>query len=167
MNITVQVDGVTLDSVIRPPTEYSDGITIGTEVARQLVNTIIQDRDVWPHFRDRVTEIRDEEIRAQVTPLIADALGKTLQKTNAYGEPAGGTTTLSEVIVAEAKRLLTQPKDSYSRSGRTVLQDMVAEEVKQALGAEIADAVKQARELVSGQVGEMVAAAVADAMRKR
>lgn len=169
MNITVQVDDATLASVIHEAAEYSEGRgwTVGDEVARQLAQRIYSDRDVWPSFRDRVTQVRDEEIRAQVQPLITKALTNPLQRTNSYGEPAGGTTTLSEIIVAEAKRLVTRPKDDYSRSGRTVLHEMVEAEVKKALGTEIADAVKLARETVSGQIGTMVAAAVADGMRKR
>jgi hypothetical protein len=167
MDIRVQVNDVTLDSVISEANDYHDGITIGAVVAQQLAQRVINDHDAWPPFRDAVTQIRDEEIRAQVQPLITDALTKTLQKTNTYGEPTGQATTLSEIIVAEAKRLVTQPKDSYSRSGRTVLQEMVAAEVKAALSTEIADAVKKARELVAGQIGEMVSAAVAEGMRKR
>lgn len=166
MNITVQVDEATLATVISEATEYRDDITIGDAVARQLTDHVLHDRDVWPRFRDQVTQIRDEEIRAQVAPLITEALTKPLQKTNNYGEPTGQATTLSEVIVAEAKRLVSQPKDSYS-NGRTLLQEMVAEQVKAALGKEIADAVKQARAAVADQVGDMVAAAVAEGMRKR
>ncbi len=167
MNITVNVDEVTLQSLIREATEYSGPHTVGDEVASQIVTRILSDHDLWPPLRDKVTEVRDEVIREKVTPLIAETFARTLTKTNVYGEATGQTTTLSEVIVAEAKRIMTQPNDSYSRSRRTVLQEMVADEVKRALGAEIADAVKKARELVSGQIGDMVSAAVAEGLRKR
>ena len=63
--------------------------------------------------------------------------------------------------------MFTKQADSYSRSGQTVAQKIVAEEVATAFRSEVADAVKQARELVAGQIGEQVAAAVAEGMRKR
>lgn len=169
MEITVNVDEATLADVIHEARDdYGHDVTLGSEVARRLANHVIHDRETWPPFRDRVLQIRDEEIREQVRPLIAEALAKSLQQTNNFGEPTGQTTTLSEVIVAEAKRVMTQKAgDSYNRSNRTILQDMVAKEVQAALAKEIADAVKQARAEVASQIGGMVAAAVEQGMRQR
>lgn len=170
MNITVSVDEVTLESVVREV--YGDDgpepRTIGTEVAQLLANHVIRDRDVWPPFRDAVTHIRDEEIRKAVAPLIAEALTTPKQQTNSWGESTGPATTLSEVIVAEARTQLGQKTgDSYSSDRRTIVQKLVADEVTKAFGKVIAEEVAKARELVAGEIGQRVAAAVQEGLRKR
>ena len=167
MNITVQVDDVTLDSLIHGASEYGKGSTIGDEVAALALQRLLTDRDGWNSVASRVQAIRDEEIREAVRPLITDALTRPFRKTNSFGEPVGEETTLSALIVSEARAMFTKQADSYSRSGQTVAQKIVAEEVATAFRSEVADAVKQARELVAGQIGEQVAAAVSEGMRKR
>ena len=165
MNIDVTVEDVTLQTIVREATDYSDPLTLADKVADRIVSGLAND-DEYGTFTRRVMAIRDEEIRAAVQPLITEALIRPFDKTNTYGEPiAGSATTLSEIIVSEAKSLLTKPLDSYNRDKGTVVSKMIAEEVHKALGAEIADAVKQARAAVADQIGTQIAAAVKAGLR--
>ena len=163
MNITVQVDEATLDTIVREESEYSREVTVADLVAEKLAQRVINDQDAWRSFRDVVTEIRDDEIRAAVRPLIAEALSKPRQQTNAFGEPTGPETTLSDVIVAEARKMLTQP-GRYEQ--QTAVQKIVADEVRTAFQKVITDEVATARDMVSEQIGALVAQAVKNGIRK-
>lgn len=165
MNITVQVDEVSLASAIREGYD-DDGPTlrtIGDEVASLLVQRIVRDNDVWPPFREAVTQIRDDLIREAVAPLIAEALGRPIVKTTPYGDPVPGAagTTLAEIITDEARKALTAATgDSYTRDRDPLVRKLVAAEVQAAFSSVIADEVAKARDMVGDEIGEKVAAAV-------
>ncbi len=169
MNITVTVDEVTLATIVREG--YESQPTIADLVAGQIVRRLTEDHDQWDNISRRVHEIRDEEIRAAVLPLITEAITMPLQQTNVYGEPTGPETTLSQLIVAEARKQLGERADPYNHERGTVLSKTVAAEVKKAFAGEIADAVKQARDLVSAelgdQIGDQITAAVRAGLAKR
>jgi hypothetical protein len=171
MDINVTVSDVTLDTLVREADEYRDGggSTIADVVADKLVKRITSDGDTWTPLRDKITGIRDGEIRAAVAPLIAEALTKSLTLTNTWGEPTGKTTTLAEVIAAEARKQLTQPvNDSYHSSDkRSIVQKLVADEVRKAFADVVAAEVAKARDLVSAEIGQMVAASVKAGLAKR
>jgi len=165
MNINVTVEDVALDSLVREASEYERGATIADLVAVQIVQKLASTGDEWNALRSRFMEIRDREIEQAVRPLINDAITRNIQQTNSYGEPAGNPTTLSEVIVAEVRKLTTQ-KGNYqsTHNGRTLLQVIVAEQVKAAFTDLIKAEVAQARLEVSNQIGQMVSQAVEAAM---
>jgi hypothetical protein len=170
MNIEVTVSDVTLDSLIHESSEYENGgVSIGDRVASQIVHRLTSDRDVqYDRIRDRVREIRDEEIRDAVRPLIAEALSKPIQQANPYGEPVGSETTLTAIIVREAQEFMKRKAgDSYSRESRTVLQKMVADEVAAAFKTEVTEAVKSAREAVTAEIGKQAGDAIAAAVKAR
>jgi hypothetical protein len=170
MNITVNVDEVDLNTVIR---EYGeDGpVTLADLVASQIHAKLMQGGKAYDGIRERVNSIRDEEIREAVKPQIAEALSRPMRQSNLYGEPTGPETTLSALIATEARKLVTKPTDSYSRDNGTYLSQVIAAEVEKAFKAEIADAVKQARDAVTkelgGQIGSAITATVTEALRKR
>ena len=166
MNITVTVDEVTLDTIVH--SYDGDSVTVGDRVVQAITQHLVASKDVYPPLRDQVSKIRDEEIREQVRPLITEALTEPVQLTNQWGDPVPGAkqTTLREVIVAEARKQFTAKADSYSRSGQTILQKLVADEVTAAIRAVVADEVKRARAEVATQIGAMVAESVAAGMRK-
>ena len=150
MNITVNVDEISLDTAVGEVVRYGeDGEyvtghrTVADLVAEQVTARLMQD-DRWNSLRDRVLDIRKEVIRETLLPVIEEALTGAFRKTTNFGEPVGPEITMRQVIADEAKRLMTQPVDSYNRDKGTVLQQMVRKEVEAALGAEIRDAVKQA-----------------------
>ncbi|MFD6531551.1 hypothetical protein [Streptomyces sp. NPDC060184] len=173
MNIEVQVDEITLSTIVgeivsfdEDGEPYSDGggKTVADLVAERIVTKLVQD-ERWPSLRDRITQIRDEEIRAAVRPAIDEAINRPIKKTNHYGEATGQETTLSEVIVEEARKIMTQPADRYRSEQGTVLQQTVRAEVKNAFDTQIVDAVKTARDLVSGQIGTIVSEQIQAAVR--
>ncbi|MET9909762.1 hypothetical protein ABZZ74_23655 [Streptomyces sp. NPDC006476] len=173
MNIEIKVDDITLSTVVADVMSYDedgDLVPAGREktvadlVAERIVASVVRD-DRYPRLKERVTAIRDEEIRAAIRPAIVEAVTRPIKKTNGYGEPTGQVTTLSEVIVDEARKFMKEPADKYRREDGTVLQKLVRDEVHKAFGAEIADAVKQARELVAGELGDKVSDQITAAVR--
>ena len=166
MNIKVTVDEVTLATVLH---EYDgEQTTVGDQVVYAITERLAGDRDIYPELRTRVSQIRDEEIREAVRPLITAALTEPVQPTNSWGEvlPGAKFTTLRDVIVAEARKQFEHKADPYSRSGQTILQKVVADEVSAAFKTVVADEVKKAKAEVATQIGAMVAESVAAGMRK-
>lgn len=178
MNINITVDDVTLETLVgevvgfdEDGDTYTQGSkTVADMVADCIVLKLVGDKR-WPGLRDQVMEIRKEEIRAAVRPSIDEALARPIYKTNSYGERTGGQTTLSELIAEEARKQLTEPVDRYNRERGSLLEQAVRAEVKRAFQEEIADAVKQARDLVTKELGdtisEQIAVTVRQALAKR
>lgn len=174
MNITINVDEVSLSTAVaeiiqwdEEGDQYAKGEqTVADLVAAQIVAKLVGDRS-WPSLREQLLEVRKDVLREALTPVIEEAMTSVFQKTNGYGEPAGPKVTMREVIADEVKRLMTQPADSYNRDRGTVLEVTVRKEVESALGAEIRNAVKQAREQVSAEIGQMVAASVQAGLKAR
>lgn len=177
MNITVQVDKVTLASTVAEVLGYDEETgetypqgerTIGDAVAAQIVAAATKDSGRYRALIDNVTSIRAEMIREAIAPQIEQALTSPFRKTNQYGEATGQEGTLRELIIEEAQKAMTREVDgSGYRDRQTFIQKTVAEQVQKALGAEIADAVKAAREQVSKEIGSHVAAAVQAGLRSR
>ncbi|MFI6491270.1 hypothetical protein [Streptomyces sp. NPDC050564] len=173
MNIEIKVDDITLSTVVAEVVDFDedgDLVSSGKEntvahlVAEQIVARLVRD-DRYPRLRDKVTEIRDEEIRAAIRPSIVEAVNRPIKKTNGYGEATGQVTTLSEVIVDEARKYMKEPADKYRRENGTVLQQLVRSAVKEAFETEIADAVKQARDMVAAELGDTVSTQIAGAVK--
>lgn len=166
MEIKVVIDEVTLDTVVGDVVRYdedgdayTDGhATVADKVAQLITQEVIKSPS-WAPLCDRVTRIRDEEIREAVKPVIQEALQRPIKRTNWYGEPNGSDTTLSEIIVDEAKKTFTEVKDSY-RSKRPFITEVVQTEVQKAFGTYIQDEVKRAREAVAKELGNQVSSTV-------
>lgn len=171
MEIKVSVENIDLgdyiDSHYDEDGDRIPGGTLADAIARQLVDKFSRS-DLYHGFRDRVQAVRDEQIRAQLAPAIAEALANPIRRTNSYGEKVGEDTTLREVIVDEARKWLnTKADDRYGRSSsETNLQKMIRDAVQEAFANEIADAVKAAREAVPAQLGTTVSEMVADTVRQ-
>lgn len=175
MNITLNIDEISLATAVDQVAEYDDDgdligprdRTVGELVANMILERLVRDNH-WNRLRDQMLEVRREVIREALLPVVEKALSESFQKTNSYGEPIAGTqATMREVIADEARKLMTEPADSYHRDKGTRLQVMVRKEVEAALGAEVKDAVKQAREQVSAEIGAMVASAVQAGLKAR
>lgn len=173
MDIKVNVESIDLAEYIGSHyDEDGDRVPAGTladVIVHQLVEKFAKS-DSYRGLAERVQTIRNDEIRAQLAPVIAEALAKPIQTTNGYGERTGGETTLRELIAAEARRYLTERSEGYNAK-RTRLQVAVREAVDAGFRAEIAAEVKQAKEAVVTQLGatvaELVATAVREALAKR
>jgi hypothetical protein len=172
MNININVDDVDLKSVIADKGRYDDEegwiageVYLGNEIARLLVDRILADKTYGEQLGQRVRAIRDEEIRAAIAPAIADAVAAPIQQSNAYGEPTGKATTLREIIAADARKYLTEPADQYYRDRGSRLDRMVREAVAAAFQAELAAQVKEVRDAVLAEAGDLIGTQVQDAIR--
>lgn len=165
MELKVIIDTVTLDTVVGDVVRYdSDGdpytdgkSTVGDKVAELVKDAVVKSPE-YTSLRERVTRIREEEIREAVKPLIQQALQRPIQRTNSWGESTGRETTLSEIIMDEAKKVFTTSRDNYNK--QAFISEVVAKEVKAAFGTYIQDEVKKAREAVAKELGSKVSSAV-------
>lgn len=174
MNINVSVENINLDDYIDTHIDEDGdrvpGGTLRDAIVRQLVDKYSRS-DTWKGIAERVQAIRDDEIRAQLAPVVAEALNGPIDRTNSYGEKTGQTTTLREIIAAEARRYLNEPSERYNTDRTSRLQVEVRKAVAAAFKDEVAGAVQEVRDAVSAAVGgnftEMVSAAVSQALAKR
>lgn len=120
--------------------------------ARQMLATRSKDpgeeyaKTLASRIRERLNRIQDEEIRAQVRPLIVEALQQPLRKTNEFGDAIGPETTLRDLVVAEARTLWQKTEQSsHARSRETVLQKAVREEVENAFAKELRETIAAAK----------------------
>lgn len=166
MEIKVAIDDVTLDTIVgdviridEDGDEYVAGqATVGDKVAALIRDSVVK-RPEYTSLREKVTRIRDEEIREAVKPLIQEALQRPIKRTNSWGEATGTETTLSEIVMDEAKKVFTEVRDSY-RTKRPFIAEVVQAEVQKAFGTYIQDEVKKAREAVAKELGSKVSATV-------
>ena len=133
-------------------------------VAQRLTQTVITDESKR-HLYDRVARIRDEEIREQIRPLIAEALTRSIQPTDHYGNPKGEPTTLAEVITREAKTALTVPKEGgFGKPKRTLVQEVIADAVtvqfRKELGEDIEEGKKAVRAALRKEGAEVLRATI-------
>jgi hypothetical protein len=176
MDINVTVDGldrIDLTTVIAQRVRYDeDGerdvtsdVTLGERVAALVAAKLTKD-DEYPGLRKRYLDIRTEVIREMVTPIVAEAISGPIQKTNVYGEPTGATTSIRELIIAEASALLTKSADHYGRGSETVLQKFVREQIAATFTKELAAVVAKEKEKVVAAVRAKAADLIADAVKQ-
>jgi Arc/MetJ-type ribon-helix-helix transcriptional regulator len=174
VNITINVDEVTLDTIVGEVLGFDedgdpvtkDERTIADTVAEKITAALVKD-DRWDSMRKKVLEIRSEVIREALKPVVEQALTETFQRTNNYGEPIGGVISMRQVITDELKQFMTQPADTYNRDKGTVLQVFVRKAVAEVLTTEVQEAVRQAREQFAGEIGKQVTAAVQAGLRAK
>ena len=137
-------------------------------VVKRVVDTSEGDDARRELFR-QVRAVRSEEIREAVKPTIAEALSAAIQKTNTYGEPVGEPTTLRELILDEARDILTKARPNQDGYGRrrqesNVITELIKAEVEKAfateLRAEIKDEADRVRALVRAQAAEVLTEAM-------
>ena len=173
MNITVQIDEVTLATVVGQAYGHDEDSgpqdrTVGHLVAEMIVDRLVQDREHWWELTKTVTDIKREVIREAVRPMIEQAIAEPIKKTTVYGDPISGPSTLREVIVDEAMKVInSKDPNDYRGDKGTFLVRVVREEVSNALRAEIAAEVAKAKAAVADEIGRQVAAHVTNAMKGR
>lgn len=174
INVTVaDIDGIDLTTVVGERTRYdhdleesvSQDVTLGDEVAKRITARLTKD-DEYPGLRKRFLDIRDEEIRKAIEPIVTEAISGEIHKTNTYGEPTGQTTTIRELIMAEAKAYVTKSADSYNRGGETVLQKWVREQIATAFAKELATVMAEEKAKVVAAVRTKAADLIAEAVKQ-
>lgn len=174
INVTVDgLDGIDLTTVIAQRVRYDeDGerdvttdVTLGERVAALVAAKLTKDNE-YPGLRKRYLDIRTEVIRELVTPIVAEAISGPIQKTNHYGEPTSGTTTLRELIMTEVSTVINQKADRHSSSGQTMLQRNISQAVKTILEKELAEVVAAEKAKVVAAVRAKAADLIADAVKQ-
>lgn len=135
---------------------YGEG-NVATQIAEAAARRLLDEQtDAAAEFRSRVRRISDEEIKAAIAPIIAEALEEAIQPTNAYGQPTGEKTTLREVIIRAVMADLQQAaRNTSSSSGRpvpTMLQNIIGNEIAKAVQEDLREAMNEARAEVKAAV---------------
>jgi hypothetical protein len=139
-----------------------DAVTLGDAVAERIANRLMREEEYRP-LKQRVLEIRDNEVREQVKPVVARAIEASVQPTNSYGQPTGEPVTLTDVIVREAKELLNKRSD-YGR-GPTFLEGVIRDAVGVALQKELAAAIAEEKAKVVAVIRAKAAELIAEAIK--
>ncbi|MFE6000254.1 hypothetical protein ACFQ6C_25895 [Streptomyces sp. NPDC056454] len=166
MNIEIKVDDITLDTIVSQALAWDEdeeamaptgeNVRVGDLVARDITSRLVKD-DRWPTLREKVSEIRTEEIRRRVGPMVDEALEGEVRQTNSYGEVTGRPVTFRELVMAEVKRTINESPSSYnSRDKGTVLQIAVRSEVQKVVSTAVAEEVAKLDEVIRQQVAEGV-----------
>jgi hypothetical protein len=165
VNITVQIDEITLNTVVADVVSFDEDGDAVYEGQQKTVADLVADRIVTkvagsPEFtelRKRVTAIRDEMIRAKLEPVIAEAMQAPMRKTNWMGEPSGETLTMRELIVEAARDVVSKP-DRSGRNQASWVQNFIYDEVRSLFEKELKVELKEAREKLKKEIASRVAA---------
>lgn len=170
MNINVDITDIGIDSIVgEHRTVDGDGdyctapLTLGEAVAKHVAEEAMKD-DSYRTLRREVLEVRTEEVRRQLEPVVAEAIASPVKRTNQFGEEVGDATTLNALIVKEARELLAK-RDDYGR-GNTLLQRTVRAEVEKALRSELAEVLKEEKEKVVAAVRASAAELISEAVKR-
>lgn len=173
MEIKIAVESVDLTSVIGEWREYDvegDYVgtgekTLGDAVAAQIAADLKRDEG-YSTLRRRVMELRDQEIRTQIAPIVAKAIEDPVQRTNEYGRPVGEPTTLTELIVKEVHAYLTRRSDQYRSGSQTVVEKFVADAVDKVVKRELAEVIVEEKAKVVAAVRAKAAELIAQAVKE-
>lgn len=182
MNITVNVADVDLDSEIGrhhavqvaedewrdEPMTLRDAVV--SEIARQALAR--ETREGWQPLSAEIKNVRADLLRELLRPALAEALTKPLTPTDAFGQPKGETTTLTEIITRQFRELLAERVDSrgsvdrYSRDkGWTRLEWMIRTSVEAVVKDELAGEITAAREELRATLQQVAAAKLAETVK--
>lgn len=163
MIINVTVSDLDLKTVIDD--DYDDGrVTLADKVAEAIVARVVNDTGAWNSIAARVRDLRDEEVRVQVAPLVAAAIAGPVQRTNDFGEPVGPPKALRDLIVEQVQQQLRKPADQYHTGGprETWVEKLVREQVEKALREELSATIKVEKD----RIVALVRAKAADIMAR-
>jgi hypothetical protein len=116
--------------------------------AKALVDrTIAKAGKQWPgDMLDRVRNIRDEQIREILGPMVTEAVERSFTPTDTFGSPRGEPTTLRDEIVKQGVQWLQGREGEFRNpSRRTHIQQLIYDEVERAMAKELKDAMAKAK----------------------
>lgn len=173
MKIEVIIPEITLQTVIGNVISYDEdgdavvegSATVGDKVAAIIAKNVMAHPD-YRSLQERVTALRDEEIREQLRPIVAEALQKPIQKTNSYGSPVGQPTTLTELIMESVTKYWNpNSTDRYGSRDQT-LPGLIDATVRKELAAEIPKVVKATKDKALKVIAEHLNQPMMDAVRE-
>jgi hypothetical protein len=174
MQINVSVTDVDLTSVVGEWAEYDvEGDYVGTgaktladAIAVQVAADLKRD-DSYPGLKKKILDIRNEEIREQIKPIVAKAIEGNIQKTDEWGQPVGQSTSLHALIVKQVNDYLTSMVgDSYRGNRQTAVQKFVDDAVEKVVKRELAEAIAEEKAKVVAAVRAKAAELIATAVKE-
>lgn len=112
------------------------------EAGRQLAQKTVYERA--PEVREQAAKLIEDMLRERLAPQIEQVLTVGIRK-SAYGDPV----PLPEYIAETVTRQLTiQNRDASYRSDRTLLENLLSDEVKRVVGKELREVMNAAKERV-------------------
>lgn len=155
MEISVNVSDVKLSDVVEQHyDENGEGGRPTTVLDLVVAEVVRQNRR---ELASLVHEVRTDLVREALAPIVAEAIAAPVQKTNTYGEPVGGPTTLRDLVLTRVRDVLAEPVDKYNRAKGTLLDVMIRKEVEAAFRREVAGELAEARAGVRKRVVEIAA----------
>jgi hypothetical protein len=148
---------------------WADEQTVAEAILERAVTSLFGRYELQKAVEKRVAEMAEEQIREAVAPLVAKALERPYQPTNAYGDRVGEPTELREVIVTRVESELKQSRaDSggFSSSRReTLLDEIIGRQLGKVVGEDLRQAMdaarKKVREAVEAKGAEVLAETIA------
>jgi hypothetical protein len=138
IEVTVDVDKIDLNTVMHEGDDYERSETLADIIADKAMERLVKSAG-WKSVEDRVSEIRDGEIRSRVAALVEEAMKEPTQRTDGWGNPKGPQTTLREMVMEAATTVMQARSGGYG--SETVAQKIVREEVSTAFRKELAEAI--------------------------
>lgn len=172
IKVDVQVGDVDLTTVIGERSRYdhdaeervAEPVTLGDAVAARITAKLTAEEH-YGVLRNKVVAMRDEEIRAQLAPIVATAIESNVQRTNTYGQAVGEPTTLTTLIIDEVKTYLSRT-DGYGDRATNVLQKTIREAVDKAIRTELAAVIADEKARVVTAVRAKAAELIAQAVKE-
>ncbi|WP_267716610.1 hypothetical protein [Streptomyces sp. CoH17] len=170
-SVSVNVEGFDMNTILGWTIDYDgeeatqgEPITVADKVVKQIVRNALNAPE-YTSLKEKVTRIREEVIREEIRPIVREALQAPIRRTNYYGEATGPETTLSEIIMKEAKDAWTLPKDSY-RSKVPFLVEIVRDEVQKAFKTLVTDEIQKVRVEVGSEISKVITGQVNSLVEK-
>lgn len=148
-----------------------DGDPVGRQsfeeavIEAAAVKMLADSKEARHDLRERVSRIRDEELRAALGAEVQAAMDLPIQRTSHWGETEGGPVTIRELIRLELEKFLSAApranggyRSSDDKTPRN-LDEMIAEATKQAMRDQFTPAIREAQKKIAAQVTELALAA--------
>lgn len=174
MKIEIEISEITLNTVVGDIIGFDydgDAVVEGQTRVADLVADRIADRvastEEFRELRKQVTTIRDEMIREKLEPVLAEVMEAPIRKTNGFGEQTGEPVTMRELVMEEARDLLSQrDRRGYNQAPwiTTFVHEQVRELFEKELKAELAEAKAKLKKEILDRVSQDAAQTVAQAL---
>lgn len=178
MNITVNVDGVTLESEVPGMIYDEEGDRHPARLIDLVVSHIVdravrRDDTGWGSLASEIARIRTEVIREKVEAEVEAALTTEFRETNNWGEATGQPTTLRALIAKQAAEAVKigLNRNSYGADKESAATRVIREHVDKVLAKELTEAVAAEKAkvvaAVKAKAADLIAQAVAEGVGGR
>lgn len=156
------------DQEVSEPTTL-EGLVLDRIVAA-LVAKVTSERDYVNGIAERLNRIRDEVLDRLLEPLLQEAITRSFQPTNRFGESSCEATTLSDVIVARAEAWLRETPNDYNSRGKgpridRFINEAVGREFQLRLRTAVAEGEAQVKDAIREASASMLADIIARAAK--